>query len=283
VRTGLLNILLSPFVLFDLAKLIVQIKRKKPSVMITDFEPIVTYAALLCRIPCISVNYPFLNNTYLRAYKITPTLKTRIDYALTLLINWILCPKKNVEIVTTFFHEKNNGKEKVTKPVLRESILKATPSVGDFVLVYQTSRSNKKLVRSLYDVKEKFIVYGFDENKKIKNVRFKRFDATEFASDLAHAKAVIANGGFSLMSECAYLHKPLLAIPVHNRYEQILNGMYLKKLGFGTAIKAATPELIETFLDAVPKYKEKLQAQTSWSNKAFFDLLDKEIGRFSRP
>ncbi len=281
VRTGLLNILLSPLVLIHLIKLIMRIKKEKPSVVISDFEPLVTYAAMLCGKPCISVNYPFLSNTYLRVYKITPSFKTKADYALTLLINWFLCPKKEVEIITTFFHDKDNGREKVAKPVLRESILNAKTRIGDYVLVYQTNKSNIKLVKSLYEVKEKFIFYGFDKNKKMKNVIFKRFDAKAFAGDLAGAKAVIANGGFSLMSECAYLHKPLLAIPVHNRYEQVLNGMYLKKFGFGTAIEVATPELIETFLDAIPAYKKKLQEQKSWNNKAFFEILEKEIRRCS--
>ena len=281
VRTALLNILLFPLVLVHLVKLVMRIKKEKPAIVVSDFEPLVTYAAMLCRTPCISVNYPFLNNTYLKAYRITPNIKAKADYALTLLINWFLCPKKDVEIITTFFHEKNNGREKVAKPVLRESILNAKPLIGNYVLVYQTSKSNIKLVKSLYDVKENFIFYGFNKNEKTKNVRFKRFDAKAFAEDLAGAKAVIANGGFSLMSECAYMHKPLLAIPVHNRYEQVLNGMYLKKLGFGTAIKVATPELIETFLDAIPAYRKNLQAQKSWNNKAFFELLEKEIKRCS--
>jgi uncharacterized protein (TIGR00661 family) len=283
VRTAILNILRSPMMISNLISLIVRIKKEKPHVMVSDFEPISIYAAMLCGVPCISVNYPFLNNTYLRAYKIIPNLKTKMDYALTLLINWLICPKKNAEIVTTFFHEDTRGKEKVSKPVLRESILTARTTVGDYVLVYQTSKTNVKLVKSLYEVNEKFVFYGFDKNEKIKNVNFKRFDSKEFAKDLAGAKAVIANGGFSLMSECAYLHKPLLAIPVHNRYEQVLNGMYLKKLGFGTAIKIATPELIETFLDAIPSYRKKLQMQKSWNNKAFFELLEKEIKKLTRP
>ncbi len=281
VRTALLNIIRSPLILTHLISLIIRIKREKPRIIISDFEPITIYAALLCRIPCITVNYPFLNNTYLKSYKMTPNLKSKIDYALTLAINWLLCPKKNVEIVTTFFHEKNNGREKVSKPVLRENILTAKTSVGNYVLVYQTSKTNIKLIRSLSEVNEKFIFYGLDKNEKLKNVTFKRFDSKEFAKDLAGAKAVVANGGFSLMSECAYLHKPLLAIPVHNRYEQVLNGMYLKKLGFGTTIKVATPELIETFLDAIPSYKEKLELQKNWNNKPFFELLEREIERLA--
>ncbi len=281
VRTALLNALLLPVVLAYLIKIALLIRRKKPSVVISDFEPVVIYAAMLTRTPILTVNYPFLNNTYLRAYKIMPNLKAKVDYALTLLINWLLCPIKNVEIVTTFFHERSNGAEKVAKPVLRESILRAKPHAGDYVLVYQTSKSNIQLVKSLYEVEEQFIFYGFDKDEKARNVHFKRFDAQSFAQDLAGAKAVIANGGFSLMSECAYLHKPLLAIPVHNRYEQVLNGVYLKKLGFGTAIKVATPPLIKTFLATLPQYRKNLRAQKNWNDKAFFSLLKKEIKKLS--
>src|SRR6185369_12152091 len=41
-----------------------------------------------------------------------------------------------------------------------------------------------------------------------------------FLRDLSGAKAVIANAGFSLISEGLYLDKPYLAIPVKNQFEQ---------------------------------------------------------------
>ena len=43
----------------------------------------------------------------------------------------------------------------------------------------------------------------------------------------------MAGGGFTLMSEAVYLHKPLLSVPVVGQFEQVLNALYLQALNFG--------------------------------------------------
>lgn len=46
------------------------------------------------------------------------------------------------------------------------------------------------------------------------NLQFKNFNEDEFYRDLASCRAVITNGGFSLMTEALYLQKPILSVPV---------------------------------------------------------------------
>src|SRR5256886_11731342 len=50
---------------------------------------------------------------------------------------------------------------------------------------------------------------------------YKPFSEPAFIEDLRTARGVIANGGFTLMGESVYLHKPLLAEPVAKQFEQI--------------------------------------------------------------
>ena len=40
-----------------------------------------------------------------------------------------------------------------------------------------------------------------------------------------------AGGGFTLMGEAVYLHKPMLAVPLHRQFEQVLNARSTRKYG----------------------------------------------------
>ncbi len=61
----------------------------------------------------------------------------------------------------------------------------------------------------LQKTNEKFIIYGFYKNKNLGNVILKDFSEKEFYGDLSACKAVITNGGFTLISEALYLKKPV--------------------------------------------------------------------------
>ena len=55
-------------------------------------------------------------------------------------------------------------------PVIREEILKLKPTIGNHIIVYQTSKESVKLIEKLKELDEKFIIYGFgidkiDENR----------------------------------------------------------------------------------------------------------------------
>ena len=48
------------------------------------------------------------------------------------------------------------------------------------------------------------------------NLRYRPFSEAGFIDDLASARGVIAGGGFTLMGEAVYLHKPMLAVPLEH-------------------------------------------------------------------
>ena len=66
-----------------------------------------------------------------------------------------------------------------------------------------------------------------------KNLTYKLFNENEFYNDLASAKAVICNGGFTFISEAISLKKPIYSVPAIGNFEQTLNGFYVQKLGYG--------------------------------------------------
>ena len=104
---------------------------------------------------------------------------------------------------------------------------------GDHVFVYQTTISTEFICKILKKMNEKFIIYGFNKDQVDGNLVFKRFNEDEFYHDISNAKAIITNGGFTVISEALYLKKPIFSLPIKNQFEQILNGKFIQKLGVG--------------------------------------------------
>src|SRR5205823_1608749 len=65
------------------------------------------------------------------------------------------------------------------------------------------------------------------------NITFKKPSLDGFFADLVSARAIIANSGFSLVTESLHLAKPYLAVPVSHQFEQIFNAYWLEKSGYG--------------------------------------------------
>jgi len=189
--------------------------------------------------------------------------------------------------VTTFFYpEVRKRNTTLVPPVLRNEILNATPSEGEHVLVYVTSQSGQSLMESLKEVNLPFVVYGhrreLTEDAVEENLTFRPFNESTFINDLASAKAVIANGGFTLMSESVYLHKPMLTVPVGSQFEQVLNGHYLEGLGFGYCTDELDLPTIRFFLENLSRYKDNLATyEQKEGNGKLFQLLDEHLDRIA--
>src|SRR5947209_9517231 len=102
-----------------------------------------------------------------------------------------------------------------------------------------------------------------------------------FLRDLAGASAVIANAGFSLVSEALHLGKPYLAIPVQHQFEQTLNAYYVDKMGYGAFWEDLSKEKIESFLFNLPLYAENLKSYPRAGNQALLAKLDQLIDAFT--
>jgi uncharacterized protein (TIGR00661 family) len=159
-------------------------------------------------------------------------------------------------IVTSFYQpplrRRAHGTTTLVGPILRREVLALTPRTGEHVLVYQTA--NSELIARLFEVPEqRFIVYGWDDTETHGNVTFRPFDETRFLADLASARAVICNGGFTTMSEALYLGKPVLSVPLRRHGEQQLNAHYLEALGLGRRVLRPDSAAIREFLATLPE------------------------------
>jgi uncharacterized protein (TIGR00661 family) len=188
-------------------------------------------------------------------------------------------------IPTFFYPEVRKGRTTLVPPILRQEILDAEPTDGDHVLVYQTTTSSEDLPEVLAAVDQRFVVYGYrrdiDGPVTEGNVTYRPFDETAFVDDLASARAVIANGGFTLMGETVHLRKPMLCIPLVSQFEQLLNAHYLEELGYGFSMDQLDVPTIRHFLDRLDVYRGNLATYNPQDNARLFDLLDERLDRIA--
>ena len=251
----------------------------KPDIIISDFEFYSNILSKIIRVPMISID----NMHVITHCKIDVPRKFSRDKlkAEGVVRSFIMGPQKY--LITSYFYPEIKNKDKVSMfpPILREEILNLKPVKGDHVLVYQTSTSNSELIQILTDIDEKFIVYGFDVEKVDKNLTYRKFNEDQFFKDLGSCKAVLANGGFTLISESIYLKKPVLSIPVKGQFEQILNAIYLERLGYGEFHEELEVGVVEDFLSKLDVYDYSLMSYNQDGNKALLKELDRLIQIYS--
>lgn len=252
----------------------------KPDIIVSDFEIYASLLSNLLRIPLISIDNMHVitqcNIQYPDKYK-KEKLKSE-----GVVRSFIVRPERYI-IISYFYPEiKNPEKTVIYPPVLRKEIMDLKTFYGDHILVYQTSKSNLKLIKTLKKFKDNFIIYGFDKNEKDGNLEFKLFNEDQFFDDLKNAIAVITNGGFTLISESLYLKKPIYSVPVKGQFEQILNAVYLDKLGYGKFHEEINEENLKKFLKNLPEYQENLKNYHGYDNKALIKELEDSIEKYAK-
>ena len=255
-------------------------KRIKPNIIISDFENYASMLSKLMNIPLIS-----LDNIHMLTqceYDYPPHHRADMLTAKAVTKSYILRPKRH--IITTFFYPplKHPNMTALYPPVLREEIMKLEPVGGDHVLVYQTAESSINLMEELKKLDYKFIVYGFNKDDVDENLTYRSFNEKQIFEDMRTAKAIIVNGGFTMISEAIYLKKPIYCTPAHKNFEQILNGFYVEKLGFGESHDDLDVNKIESFLDNLDKYQENLNKVEPWDNTEILKDLDLSIEKYSK-
>jgi len=250
----------------------------RPELVISDFE---SWAALYARrhgIPVISIDNMQIIN---RCRHKKSLLKGKgFDFRVARLAVKSKVPGAYHYLVTTFFTpEVRKNYTSLVPPILRQEILNAKREPGDHVLVYQTQTTQHELVPTLQKLGYRFRVYGFGRDAVEGNVTLCSFSETKFVDDLRTARAAIAGGGFSLMSEAVALGVPLYSIPVVGQFEQELNARYLEELGYGEHAEELDADALDRFLGRAEVYAARLAERPRLDNSMLFGCLAELIER----
>lgn len=248
--------------------------RFKPEIVITDLESSAISFGSIFNIPVICV----CNVHAITELKYKVPKKYYKEYILANLIIKTLYSNADYHIISCFFKLPPKRKKIfIFPPVLRKEILTAKTSVKDYLLVYQTSKTNVSLIKVLKKVKYKFILYGFDKEYKEGNLTFKKFSTKEFVDDLRNCRACIANGGHTFLTEALALHKPVLSIPIKGQFEQILNAIQIQRLGYGEFPEKTSSKIISNFIKNSDIYRKNLKDYKREDNKKLIAKLESII------
>ncbi|HJK91867.1 MAG TPA: glycosyltransferase family protein [Polyangiaceae bacterium LLY-WYZ-15_(1-7)] len=255
----------------------------RPEAVISDFESWTYFYAKAHGLPVFSVDNMQIIQRCTHPDAILDGY--RRDFRIAKALVKAKLPGCDHYLITTFFRPPiRKPKTSLHPPILRPEILAAEPSEGEHVLVYQTAQGSETLLEALRASGIECRIYGIrrdiDAEQVEGNLRFRPFAEQGFIDDLASARAVIANGGFTLMGECVYLHKPMLAVPLARMFEQIMNARYLDRLGYGRFLPDLDdPAAIHAFLGDVPRFREALADYAQDGNRDLLAAVDMHLDR----
>jgi uncharacterized protein (TIGR00661 family) len=255
-----------------------QIERSfKADVVISDFESFSYFFAKAHKLPLISIDNMQVMDRCELDIDISPGEKANYRLAKNIVKGKV--PGCDHYFISIFFGARIKKKNtSLVPPIVRSAIQEVKPSREDHILMYQTSSSLNNVKEILQQMpRERFYVYGMNQDRKEGNVVFKPFSEAGFISDLSKAKAVIANGGFSLISEAVYLKKPVYSFPIRNQFEQWMNAAYIERMGYGRHFESLGADNLKAFLYDLPDFEQALSGYVQEGNRILFEELDKKL------
>jgi uncharacterized protein (TIGR00661 family) len=255
-------------------------KKFVPNLVITDFESFAYYYAKLHNIPIISIDNIQAVDRFKLAIPIPADIKPNFNLAKNIVKAKV--PSCNHYFVSSFFAAECRKKNtSIVPPIVRQQIIAAKTSINNHILVYQSTGSSESIKDIFKDLPhENFMVYGFNKNEKEGNVTLKTFSEDGFINDLATCKAVIANGGYSFISEAIYMHKPIFSFPLKGQFEQFLNAAYIEQCGYGRHFTSISTDNLKAFLYDLNSFQKNLQHYKQDGNKELFRTVQEYLKAF---
>lgn len=260
----------------DLKRITSAVKAFKPEVVISDFDPAGALIATLYDLPLISID----NQHILISAKLKIPTKEYGEYFLARAYTEAVLPQRDHTLITSFFYpELKKQYQKNTEifpSLIRPEVWSARTRIvtGSAIVVYQTTDSTEELLQIVRQSNEQFIIYkASSELAAEPNVIARTFSPQQMVEDLAAAKGVMANGGFTVLSESLYLGKPILSLPIHWQYEQKLNARQIEALGYGRSCDHLSLELFNDWLSNLQRYRERI-ADVKFDNSLLLSRLD---------
>lgn len=255
----------------------------EPDAVISDFESWTYLYGMTHRLPILSVDNMQIIHRCALPDAVTKGHTAEFQLAKAFIKGKL--PFCSEYFVTTFFRpEIRKERTRLFPPILRPEILNANRRSGEHLLVYTTGEGNEGLAATLAKTGIECRIYGMKRDLKEEqidgNLRLRPFSEEGFIDDLASCRAVIAGGGFTLMGEAVFLHKPMLAVPLARQFEQILNARYLELEGFGKMAESLDdPRTVLDFVEAIPTFERNLASYTQDGNREITQGIDEWLDK----
>jgi uncharacterized protein (TIGR00661 family) len=253
-----------------------------PDLVISDFEPFSAWWAWRKNVPFISIDHEHVltlceleHETRNWFSRITASVVTECHYVgavAYIVINFFDAPLRIDSAI-------------LSPPVIRPVVGALQASNGEHILLYSTTGKDEEQLRRVLGKfgDRKFFLYGFKKVGEYGNCIFKERSTEGFLADLASARGVIASAGFSLLSECLHLKKPMCLLPITGQYEQIINAHYIEKLGLGVSAEKLDEDVLGRFLEQLDKPMPSDERILWPDNDKYFRILQDVLNNLAEP
>jgi uncharacterized protein (TIGR00661 family) len=202
--------------------------------VISDFEPITSWACKLAKKTCVALSH---QSAFLSPKTPRPV---RRDFAVEQIFHhYAPCTQ------AYSFHFKSYDSFIYT-PVIRGDVRKLEPSNNGHISVYLPAHGDEVLIKNLTQVKEvEWEVFSKHSKTSysIENVHIKPILNEAFTESLASSDGLLTAGGFESPAEAIFLRKKVMAIPMSNQYEQQCNAQAMRDIGV-TVVKEMDSEFV---------------------------------------
>lgn len=204
-----------------LYKSIQQLPVENYDLVISDFEPVSSWACYVKDKPCIALSHQaaVLSDDF-------PKPDTKDKIGKLILQNYAPADFKYG------FHFKGNG-DSIYTPVVRQRVRNHEITDLGHYTVYLPSYDDPTLMEKLLEFPAiKWDVFSKHNTKKIVrgNITIQPINNLLFTASMASSSGVLCGAGFETPAEALYLGKKLLVIPMKNQYEQQLNAAALEQM-----------------------------------------------------
>ena len=236
--------------------------------IVTDYEPITARIGWLHDIPCIGIGH-----LYAFAHRDVPiaglnlfnrmVMKCFAPASIPLGLHW------------------HHFERPILPPTVSLEELSQPTRDGEHILVYMPFESVTEVVLTLNAVRgHQFRFYcRVDTPREEGNVALRPLNREAFVADLIGCRGVIANTGFTFISEALHLGRKILTKPLTQQTEQESNALALRRLGLATVVRRLSAGAIANWAeqpDPPPaNYPDVLAAVANWIHQGQWQDVEK--------
>jgi uncharacterized protein (TIGR00661 family) len=234
--------------------------------VISDFEPVSSWACYLSGKPCVSVSHQaaVINKKAPKAKNFDPLGKVILrSYA----------PSTSQYGFHFLPYDTN-----IFTPVIRTEVRVKKPVNSGHYTVYLPAYDDERLVKILSKVENVEWQVFSKHNKESfheKNVWIRPINNDEFIDSMSRSTGVFCGAGFETPAEALFLKKKLMVIPMSGQYEQQCNAEALKNLGI-PVIKSLKKKHLQKIIDWVKTGKVIPVNFPDMTEKILNDIIEKE-------
>lgn len=196
--------------------------------VINDFEPISAWACKMRKVPMLALSH----QAAVLSGK-TPQPGFNDPMGMFFLKHYAPC----TDFYGFHFRAYEDG---IFTPVIRRQVREQHITDEGHYTVYLPSYSDEMLIKQLSYFKDvKWEVFSKHNKRPLttRNIHIQSINNEKFIKSMASSSGVLCGAGFETPSECLFLGKKLMVIPMKNQFEQHLNAAALDTMGVGVMKK----------------------------------------------